>query len=668
MSLKRDVLPKAAACVALTMAVCVVWIVGGGTAVLGAQQSGASTSVVAGTASSGAAPAATGAASAGAPAATSASTTASETSANAASTANTTVLVAVDRRTALSLDGDWHYILDPYQNGLSGGRNNYPMDEELPAGSNKLVEYNFAKSPTIQVPGDWNTQKESLMNYEGGFWYERHFQYQPQAERRAFVDIGAANYRSRVWVNGQLLCAHEGGFTQFDCEATKAVRAGDNSMVIFVDSTRIADGVPTLKTDWYNYGGLTRDVSLVTVPESFIDDFDLHLDRATRSAIEGSVHVEGAQAGTRVSVDLPEARLHAEGVTDADGRVAIHIAAPGLSLWSPENPKLYQVVLKSGDGAEADTLTDEMGFRTVEVSGTEILLNGKPIVLHGVCIHAEAPFRSGRVDNDRDVATLLGWVKELGADYVRLAHYPHDQRMTRAADRMGILVWSEVPVYWAVEFDREDVYAKSRQQLQEEIRRDRDKASVILWSIANETPNNATRTAFLTRSAEFVHQYDPTRLVTAALLVRGDAHTKYIDDPLGKALDVIGFNEYIGWYEGTPESADTVEWKVAYDKPLITSEFGAGALAGFHGPATERWTEEYQASVYRHQIAMLNKIPQLRGTTPWILMDFRSPVRELPGIQDGFNRKGLVSDQGQKKAAFFVLQQAYKANGLAHAE
>jgi beta-glucuronidase len=272
------------------------------------------------------------------------------------------------------------------------------------------------------------------------------------------------------------------------------------------------------------------------------------------------------------------------------------------------------------------------------------------------------------VDNDQDVATLLGWAKDLGANFVRLAHYPHDQRMTRAADKMGILVWSEVPVYWAVQFEKEEVFAKSEQQIHEEIRRDRDKASVILWSIANETPNKAARTSFLTRSAEFVHQEDPTRLVTAALLVHGDARTKYIDDPLGKALDVIGFNEYIGWYEGTPETADTTEWKVSYDKPLIVSEFGGGAKAGLHGTDDQRWTEEYQASIYRHQIGMLNKIPQLRGSTPWILMDFRSPVRELPGIQDGFNRKGLVSDQGEKKAAFFILQKAYKENGLGHAE
>jgi beta-glucuronidase len=155
-------------------------------------------------------------------------------------------------------------------------------------------------------------------------------------------------------------------------------------------------------------------------------------------------------------------------------------------------------MLKSG----ADALEDDIGFRTVEVSGTKILLNGKPIFLRGISIHAEAPYRGGRADNDEDVATLLGWAQELGCNFVRLAHYPHDQRMTRTTDRLGILVWSEIPVYWAVHFDDPAVLKKAEQQLGEEIRRDRDKASIILWSIANETPNNPERTLFLKTLAQ----------------------------------------------------------------------------------------------------------------------------------------------------------------------
>jgi beta-glucuronidase len=251
---------------------------------------------------------------------------------------------------------------------------------------------------------------------------------------------------------------------------------------------------------------------------------------------------------------------------------------------------------------------------------------------------------------------------------VRLAHYPHDETMLRAADRLGLLVWSENPVYWAIQFDNPAVLAKAKQQLDEEIGTSRNHAAIILWSMANETPNNEPRTRFIEALAQHARDLDPNRLITAALLVRAEGHTKIVDDPLGKALDVIGTNEYVGWYEQTPGGADTTEWRVDYDKPLIMSEFGGDAKAGLHGNENERWTEEYQANIYRHQLGMLNRIPQLRGMSAWILMDFRSPNRNLAGIQDGFNRKGLISDQGQKKAAFFVLQKAYVENTVGKAE
>jgi beta-glucuronidase len=233
---------------------------------------------------------------------------------------------------------------------------------------------------------------------------------------------------------------------------------------------------------------------------------------------------------------------------------------------------------------------------------------------------------------------------------------------------MGILVWSEIPVYWAEHFGDPAVLQKAEQQLTEEIRRDRDKASIVLWSIANETPNTPERTKFLKTLAGDVRALDSTRLVTAALLVRSEGHIKYVDDTLGEALDVIGANEYIGWYEQNPDGAGTTEWKIAYDKPLIISEFGGDAKAGLHGSETERWTEEYQASIFQYQLPMLNRIPQLRGISPWILMDFHSPRRQLPGIQDGFNRKGLISDQGEKKKAFYILQKVYKEESIGKAE
>ena len=237
---------------------------------------------------------------------------------------------------------------------------------------------------------------------------------------------------------------------------------------------------------------------------------------------------------------------------------------------------------------------------------------------------------------------------------------------------MGLLVWAENPVYWAVQFDKPEVYAKAERQLDELINAYRNHPAIILWSMANETPINDARTKFISDLAAHARKLDSTRLITAALLVHTESNaegfTKIVDDPLGQYLDVLGTNEYIGWYEQHPESADTTTWKIAYQKPQIMSEFGADAKAGLHGSPNDRWTEEYQANVFQHQLGMLNRMTQLRGMSPWILMDFRSPRRVLPEIQDGFNRKGLVSEKGEHKQAFFVLQKAYKTNGVGKPE
>ncbi len=578
------------------------------------------------------------------------------------------VLTGADRRPSVSLNGEWASIVDPYFSGLFSFHheekaNGFFLNRKPEAGDPFPTEYDFSKAPKLKVPGDWNTQRDSLFFYEGPVWYERDFDYRPRPHARVFLHVGAANYRSWFWVNGKKSCEHEGGYTAFNCDITTQIKAGANFIVAAVDNTRHEDNVPTLETDWWNYGGLTREVKLIEVPEVFIDQYDLHLSREGNT-VEGWIHLAGGAAGASVRVNIPELHAETSAATDSNGRAPIHLSVQGVERWSPDNPRLYKVMLGAGD----DSVEDVIGFRTIEVRGTEILLNGKPVFLRGICIHAEEPYRTGRAYSDKDAETLLGWAKELGANFVRLAHYPHDETMLRAADRMGLLVWSENPVYWALQFENPVVLAKAEQQLDEEIGTLRNHASVILWSMANETPSTEARTRFIETLAARARSLDSTRLITAALLVRADGHTKIVDDPLGKALDVIGVNEYIGWYEQRPETADVTNWSIQYQKPLIVSEFGGDAKAGLHGDENQRWTEEYQANIYRHQLPMLNRIPQLRGISPWILMDFRSPNRVLPGIQDEFNRKGLISEQGEKKQAFYVLQKAYKEQSIGKPE
>jgi len=554
-------------------------------------------------------------------------------SAHAATVPAPIVITGADMRPATSLNGEWGAIVDPYFSGLFSSHhqektNGWFMNRKAQATDTFPTEYNFATAPKLKVPADWNSQRESLLYYEGPVWYERDFTYQTKTHTRIFLHVGAANYRSWFWVNGQKVCEHEGGFTSFNCDVTAAVHTGANFVVAAVDNTRHEDNVPTQQTDWWNYGGLTRTVSLLEVPEAFIDQYDIHLERGEGSVIAGWVHVNGAEPGAKVEVEIPELGASTSATVSGEGRAEIRLTVQGLERWSPETPKLYKVKLLAG----RDSIEDLIGFRTIETRGTEILLNEKPIFLRGVCVHAEAPYRLGRANTDKDAETLLGWAKEMGANFVRLAHYPHDETMLRAADRMGVLVWSENPVYWALQFDNPNVLAKASQQLDEEINTSRNHAAIIIWSMANETPNNEVRTQFISTLASRARALDLTRLISAALLVRGEGNTKIVDDPLGKALDVIGANEYIGWYEKEPETADVTKWRIDYQKPMIMTEFGGAAKAGLHGGDNDRWTEEYQANIYRHQLVMFNNIPQLRGLSAWLLMDFRSPNRpRLPG-------------------------------------
>lgn len=570
------------------------------------------------------------------------------------------LIANTDGRKTVALDGDWQSIVDPYESGFYDYRyqpsaNGY-FKNAKPKSPSDLIEYDFDKSETLKVPGDWNTQSDKLFFYEGTIWYKKSFDYERRPNTRLFVYFGAANYRADVYLNGEKLGQHVGGFTPFNFEITKLVRDTGNFLVVKVDNRRSRDGVPTMMTDWWNYGGLTRHVKLVETPATFVHDYFIQLQKGSRNRIGGWVKLAGDKPAQQVTIRIPEANISRSFTTDANGFVAIDFAAD-LSLWSPENPKIYDVVIEAG----TDRVGDRIGFRSIETRGTEILLNGRPIFLRGVCLHEEAPLRGGRANSREDALTLLGWAKELGANFVRLAHYPHNEFMVREADRMGIMVWSEIPVYWTILWENPETLDNARNQLSEMIVRDKNRASVVIWSVANETPLSDARLAFLKNLVSHARTLDSTRLLSAAMERHYiDATTQMIDDPLGEYLDVLGCNEYVGWYDGLPAKADRLVWKSKYDKPLIMSEFGADALYGHHGDASARWTEEYQEDLYKHQLAMLKRIPFLSGTAPWILTDFRSPRRPLPKIQDYWNRKGLISNRGEKKKAFYVMQQWYR--------
>src|SRR5215471_13784458 len=463
------------------------------------------------------------------------------------------LIANVSARHTTSLDGEWQAIVDPYDVGTFDYRaqelrnNNAFYKNHKPQSPSELVEYDFDTASQLRVTGDWNTQRESLLFYEGSVWYKRSFNYEKAAKHRLFLHFAACNYVAVVYLNGEELGRHEGGFTPFNFDVTDLVRPRDNFLIVRVNNSRKKDQVPTLNTDWGNYGGITRPVTLVEVPETFIQDYSVQLEKGSTRQIKGWLQLNGQQRQQKVTIRIPEAGSNKTFQTDAAGRVEFSFDAD-LTLWSPENPKLYRVEIAS----ETDQVTDQIGFRSISVQGTEILLNEKPVFLRGINIHEEAPLRSGRAWSEDDARILLGWAKELGCNFVRLAHYPHNEAMLRMADQMGMLVWEEVPVYWTIEWENPNTLQNAKNQLGELIARDHNRAALIIYSVANETPISDARNRFLGQLIQEAHSNDPTRLVSAALQAEetknGNRLTIHINDPIANELDVMGNNEYIGWY------------------------------------------------------------------------------------------------------------------------
>jgi beta-glucuronidase len=562
-------------------------------------------------------------------------------------------------RSTVSLNGSWHYIVDVQEEGYYDYRMKPTpwgfFQNAKPQKPEDLIEYDFDKAPVMQVPGDWNTQDERLFFYEGTVWFKRAFQWHRNGNRRTLLYFGAVNYDTYVYVNGKLAGHHVGGFTPFNFDVTDMLREGDNFVVLKVDNKRHAEAVPTQIFDWWNYGGITRDVLLVDVEPVYIEDYNLQLASLEGRLLSFSVQLNKPLSGQQITLSIPELKIKKTLTTDAEGKAALSMKAKPI-LWSPVTPKLYQVDIQLG----SESIRDEIGFRIIETRGKQILLNGNPIFLKGISIHEEKPNGGGRANSTADAHTLLSWAKELGCNYVRLAHYPHNEYAVREAEHMGMLVWSEIPVYWTIAWTNADTYRNAERQLTDMIRRDHNRCNVIIWSIANETPHSDARDQFLSRLSQKARSLDATRLISMAMEVTAANHHKNrLQDNMNQYVDVISFNQYIGWYRDVND-APKMEWEIPYDKPVIISEFGGGAKYGLHGAKNQRWTEEFQENLYRENCAMLDKIDGLAGTTPWILKDFRSPRRVLNGIQDYYNRKGLFSDDGHKKKAFYVLKEWYQ--------
>lgn len=579
-------------------------------------------------------------------------------------------IMNVEARQLTSLDGQWKAIVDQYENGYYDYRlmpmpdtKSFFSNNSFSADKTKLVEFDFDTDMSLQVPGDWNTQSERLYYYEGTVWYRQKFNVTPVEGKRYFLYFGAVNYEAIVGLNGHVIAKHTGGYTPFNIEVTDKLLSGENTVIVKVDNKRHPEAVPTINSDWWNYGGITRSVCLVETPSTFVREYGLKLKKGSYDTLEGFVLLDGQESTLPVTVEVPALGVKQQ-LTPADGSASFEIklgkkSRKALKLWSPESPVLYDVnVMVAGN-----VVRDRIGFRQIEARGNELFLNGNKIFCKGICVHEEKPLDAGgRSFNADHARQTLQWVKEMNGNFVRLAHYPHNEAMVKVAEEMGIMVWSEIPVYWTIHWENPTTYKNAEAQLVDMITRDRNRANVIIWSVANETPHSDARLAFLSRLIDKAHSMDDSRLVSAAMekeyVDKEETHATVKDDLVSKA-DMISFNQYVGWYDGDVAKCDRVYWTFDVEKPVFISEWGGGALYGNHGPENERFTEEYMENLYRANTKMLDRIPGLCGSTPWLLKDFRSPRRQLKGIQDDYNRKGVISEFGQKKKSYFVLKDWY---------
>lgn len=546
-------------------------------------------------------------------------------------------------RKGVLLSGDWRFAIDPFDTGfrqrwfsIQRGRVPEPTDWD---------PFEAEEAP---VPSSWNLLQPELHHYEGGVWFARTIEDPRSApDQRLVLRFGAANYCARIFLDGVFLGRHLGGSTPFFLDISEHIDREPAELMVHVENERDPGRLPCHHFDWFNYGGLHRDVALFILPQDHIRDTFIRYTLASEIVADIRTSSDAGQ----VRIEIPELEV-SQIVEITGGMGSAHIAA-SPDLWSPDDPRLYKVILTFGD----DRVTERMGFRTIEVRGDDILLNGHPIFLKGVCAH-EDDRDMGRVTSREDIKRRYRHARALGANFLRLAHYPHHEWAAEIADEKGLLLWEEIPAYWALDFASRATLSDATNQLSELILRDRNRASVLTWGLANETADTEDRNLFMRELAKTARDLDPTRPLSAACLF--NQQSLRIEDTLANYIDIVGINEYFGWYDD--DIRDLSRILAAYDlgKPLVISETGCDIVAGDDGPVTRINSEAFGTRYYRNQIDVISRHTAVKGFAPWLLYDFRTERRQNP-VQRGWNRKGLIAeDKKTVKQAFSVVEDFYR--------
>lgn len=583
-------------------------------------------------------------------------------------------------RELVRLDGLWSFKVDHAGDADAQRWQDAPLDTALEA----------------PVPASYNDlfTDPAIRDHVGWVYYQRTVRVpRGWAGERVFVRVDAATHEGRVFVDGREVARHAGGYTPFEADITELVTPGaEFRLTIAVNNVLTNETIPpgTVEVaangrrtqrylhDFYNYAGLARSVWLYSAPAVRVDDVTV------TTAVEGADGLVSYDVRTTEAADVRVSVVAADGtvVAQQDGASGT-VRVPGATLWRPGAAYLYTLAVEVLDGgAVADEYRQPFGIRTVEVRGTEFLINGEPFYFTGFGKHEDSAVR-GKGHDDAYLVhdfQLMDWI---GANSFRTSHYPYAEEVMDFADRHGIVVIDETPavglnlamaggIFGGVKRDtfspetiNDATQAAHAQSIRELIARDKNHPSVVMWSIANEPASNeAGAREYFEPLVALVRELDPTRPVTFVNVM----FSTFENDLVADLFDVICLNRYYGWYVDTGDLASAElhleeelrGWERKFGRPLIMTEYGADTQAGLHSLHDTPWSEEYQVAYLDTYHRVFDRLDVVVGEQVWNFADFQTST----GIfrVDG-NKKGVFTRDRKPKAAAHALRARWTGLG-----
>jgi beta-glucuronidase len=545
-------------------------------------------------------------------------------------------------RNKIVLDGWWAFCTDPDDKGEEAGYVSAFPDRQR----------------AITVPGCWNTEF-GMYGYHGAAWYRKGFD--SDFEGQAKLTFGAVADLARVWLNGEYLGEHEGGFTAFHFVAR--VEHGENELVVRVDNRHSETTLPKDAVDWFPYGGITRSVICEQVHTVYIDH--VHILGGIDGQVEVRAYVRNRTPSAvtvpfSVTVDGQRRTETATIAADTRQEERLTLQIPNPQLWSPDSPHLYTAVVELG----TDLHQERFGLREIRTEGSDILLNGKKIWIRGVNRHEDHP-DWGFAQPDKLMQRDIEIIQDLNCNAVRGSHYPNHPTFLDLCDEAGLLFFAELPgwQYSAAQIATEPTKGKLQHMLREMIDEQFNHPCIYTWSMHNECQTEVSMDGDVDLSsamAELIglaRDLDETRLVTYV------SH-RYWHDKHFHLADMICLNEYIGWYVPEIEGSDFPDYlrrmaELYPEAPILVTEFGAGGIAGEHSMAAVKWSEEYQVQQVTSQIEAMRENEHVAGCYIWQYCDIAIHPRRALGRPRSMNNKGLVDEYRRPKSAYYAVRDLF---------